>query len=177
MIFLKEFFVSSESKCLRFFFISWAEKSCTWAILISKWLSKMHFICLEELFQGECSFSEKKTLTVWCFRSEFGPNFFRILEKNVISTKQYQYGCHHCFLHFQKDFFGNFYPQKNQRQKHFRNWSGTSLIFVETFWKIREKCITACSGFFWGKIYVFWRNNRLQLFLSRWQEICRSLAK
>ena len=131
---------------------------CWW---ISNRLSKRRFFSSRGTFSGRMFLFWKNLQKVGVFIRILAELFQNFGEKGILTEKG-QHGCHHCFLRFQRDFLGICFPETNQMQKHFRNWSGTSLTFFEKSRQIREKCITASRWFllrknicFFGAIIVY----------------------
>ena len=167
------FFWKRESFCV--FFSSWAENCHTLAMNLQPTV-KMRFFCLEELFQGDCFFSEKKVNSLLFSLKKWAEPFKKLKTMNFwqkISARlsELESTLPEGLL---AEFF---FAWKNHLQKRFRSLSGSSLCFVEKLRQIREKCITASRWICWGKVRFFWRNNGLHLFFGRWEEKCRTLAK
>ena len=167
------FFEKKESFCV--FFSSWVENCHTLAMNLQPTV-KMRFFCLEELFQGDCFFSEKKvnslvfSLKKWAepFKKLKTMNFWQKISARLSELEST----------LPEGLLAEFFfAGKNHLQKRFRSLSGSSLCFVEKYRQIREKCITASRWICWGKVRFLWRNNGLHLFFGRWEEKCRTLAK
>ena len=138
---------------------------------------KKAFFLSRRTFSGRVNLFRKKTLTVRCFLSKFWPNIFRSSGKNGISTEKYQYGCQNCSLCFQREFLGVFFRKRFKCKKIFATGTELRWVLSKIFGRFVKRASRRPDAFVEEKYMFFWRNNRLQMFFSRLEENCLTLAK
>ena len=133
-------------------FSSWAENCNNLAMNLEPTV-KMRFFCLEELFQGDCFFSEKKVNTVVFSLKKWAEPFKNL--KRWIFDKKYQHGCQKWNPRFQRDSLRNFSSRKKIICKNvFAAWMEVRYVSSKNFGRFVKKASLRPDEFVEEK-YVF----------------------
>ena len=158
-----------------FFFRSWTE-NCRTLLMNLQPIVKKAFFLSRRTFSGRVNLFWKKTLTVRCFLSEFWPNIFRISGKNGISTENISTVVKTALFASRGNFWA-FFPETIQMQKIFATGAELRWVLSKIFGRFVKRASRRPDAFVEEKYMFFWRNNRLQMFFSRWEEFCWTLAQ
>ena len=146
---------------------------CWW---ISNRLSKKHFFCLEELFQEGWTFSEKNfNSSVFSIRI-LAERFQNFWEKwnfdGKISVRLSK-----LLSLLPEGIFGHFFRKRFKCKKIFATGAELRWVLSKIFGSFVKRASRRPDAFVEEKYMFFWRNNRLQMFFSRSEEYCWTLAK
>ena len=162
-------------KCLRIFSSSWTE-NCRNLLMNHQPIVKKAFFLFQRNFSGRMFLFWKKLQKFGVFYPNSGRNFQNFAENGVL-TEKCQHGCHNCSLRLQRDFLGIFFRKRFKCKKFFATGAELRWVLSKIFGRFVKRASRRPDAFVEEKYMFFWRNNRLQLFFSRLEENCWTLAK